>query len=213
MTLINLPKLNQTGLNEWADVEDNDKAIRDVVNGNLDNSNIATGAAIAPSKLALTNAIATAHIQDLAVTTAKIPDSAITTAKIAADAVTADKIAAPTIVSGSGTGTPGFVGTYQNLGSVTVTADGLWLATATAVVTDGAGTSGRVTCGARLLKSLTVQQTQSDTSYMSTTAGKTASFNFSFPMNCVTGDVIALQGLISGGSGSADWWLSAMRVS
>lgn len=51
MTLINLPKLNQTGTNEWADPEDNDKAIRDVVNGNLDNSNLASGAAIDPAKI------------------------------------------------------------------------------------------------------------------------------------------------------------------
>lgn len=52
MSDITLPKLNQTGTNEWADVEDNDKAIRDVVNGNLDNGNIASSAAIAHSKLA-----------------------------------------------------------------------------------------------------------------------------------------------------------------
>lgn len=49
---ITLPKLNQSGANEWADVEDNDKAIRDVVNGELEDDNIAAGANIALSKLA-----------------------------------------------------------------------------------------------------------------------------------------------------------------
>ena len=53
MTQIILPKTNQTGANEWADVEDNDKAIRDVVNGELENDNIASGAGITTSKLAL----------------------------------------------------------------------------------------------------------------------------------------------------------------
>ncbi len=52
MTQIVLPKLNQTGVNEWADVQDNDEAIKKVVNGELDNGNIAAGAGIALSKLA-----------------------------------------------------------------------------------------------------------------------------------------------------------------
>ena len=51
MTDVVLPHLNQTGTNEWSDVEDNDKAIRDVVNGELDNDNLAAGADIALSKL------------------------------------------------------------------------------------------------------------------------------------------------------------------
>jgi hypothetical protein len=52
MSLITLPKLSQSGANEWADVEDNDVAIRDVVNGDLDDDNIADGAGISISKLA-----------------------------------------------------------------------------------------------------------------------------------------------------------------
>lgn len=52
MTQITLPKQNQTGANEWADVQDNDEAIVSVVNGNLDNNNIAANAAISYSKLA-----------------------------------------------------------------------------------------------------------------------------------------------------------------
>lgn len=52
MTFVTLPKTNQVGANEWADVEDNDVAIRDVVNGNLDNTNLASNAAVSHSKLA-----------------------------------------------------------------------------------------------------------------------------------------------------------------
>lgn len=46
-----LPRLNQTGANEWSDVQANDEAIATVVNGELDNTNIAAGANIARSKL------------------------------------------------------------------------------------------------------------------------------------------------------------------
>jgi hypothetical protein len=52
MTQIVLPKLSQTGTNEWADVEDNDKAIRDVVNGGLDNNNLSGSAAITGANIA-----------------------------------------------------------------------------------------------------------------------------------------------------------------
>lgn len=52
MTNIVLPKLNQTGANEWADVQDNDEAIKKVVNGELDNGNLRTGAGIVAAKLA-----------------------------------------------------------------------------------------------------------------------------------------------------------------
>lgn len=51
MTHISLPKVNQTGANEWADVQDNDEAIARVVNGELDNDNIKVGAEISRSKL------------------------------------------------------------------------------------------------------------------------------------------------------------------
>lgn len=52
MGTVVLPKLSQTGTNEWADVEDNDKALRDEFNGNIENVNIKSSAAIAHSKLA-----------------------------------------------------------------------------------------------------------------------------------------------------------------
>lgn len=45
--------------NDWSDVEDNDRAIRDVVNGQLQNENLASSAAIAHNKLA---AIATGRV-------------------------------------------------------------------------------------------------------------------------------------------------------
>lgn len=52
MTQIILPKTSQTGANEWADVEDNDKAIRDVVNGELENDNLSGAAGITRANLA-----------------------------------------------------------------------------------------------------------------------------------------------------------------
>ena len=52
MTQVTLPRTNQTGTNEWEDVEANDRALRDVINGNLDNDNIKSAANIAGSKLA-----------------------------------------------------------------------------------------------------------------------------------------------------------------
>jgi hypothetical protein len=51
MTKLTLPRLNQVGANEWGDVEANDVAIRELVNGGLDNENIAPGANIARTKL------------------------------------------------------------------------------------------------------------------------------------------------------------------
>jgi hypothetical protein len=55
MSQIVLPKLSQSGTNEWADVEDNDKAIRDVVNGALDNNNLSGSAGITDANLASPN--------------------------------------------------------------------------------------------------------------------------------------------------------------
>lgn len=57
MTTITLPVTGRTGTdaNNFADCFSNDVAIRDVVNGNLDNSNIAALAGIVDSKLASPN--------------------------------------------------------------------------------------------------------------------------------------------------------------
>lgn len=52
MSDIILPRLNQTGSNEWDDVEANDKAIRDVVNGGLDDDNLSGAAGITRANLA-----------------------------------------------------------------------------------------------------------------------------------------------------------------
>src|SRR6187455_2983289 len=52
MTKVVLPRLNQTGANEWADVESNDVALREVLNGGIDNENIKAGAGITREKLA-----------------------------------------------------------------------------------------------------------------------------------------------------------------
>lgn len=51
MTKVNLPRLNQTGANEWSDVEANDVALQEVINGNIDNENIKAEAGISRSKL------------------------------------------------------------------------------------------------------------------------------------------------------------------
>lgn len=52
MTKATLPRVNQTGTNEWSDVEANDNALAEVVNGQLDNENIKAGAGITREKLA-----------------------------------------------------------------------------------------------------------------------------------------------------------------
>ena len=52
MTQVILPNTNQTGSNEWSDVEGNDVALQSVVNGQLADDNIKAGANIQGSKLA-----------------------------------------------------------------------------------------------------------------------------------------------------------------
>ena len=81
MTLINLPRTNQTGPNEWEDVEANDRAIANVVNGQLTDENIRDGADISGLKLA-----------DGTIPTAKLTDQAVTTAKLMNQAVTSEKL-------------------------------------------------------------------------------------------------------------------------
>src|SRR4051794_32736090 len=55
MTQVTLPKLNQSGANEWADVQDNDEALKAVINGGLDNSNLTGSAGITDANLASPN--------------------------------------------------------------------------------------------------------------------------------------------------------------
>lgn len=52
MTKVVLPKTNQVGANEWNDVEANDAALAETINGQLDNENLKSGAAIDAGKLA-----------------------------------------------------------------------------------------------------------------------------------------------------------------
>jgi len=91
MTQITLPNQNVTGPNLWSQVENNDKAIRDVVNGDLDNGNIATNANIAGSKL-LAGSVGATQLGTGAVTEAKIGSGAVTSAKIGSGAVTSGKV-------------------------------------------------------------------------------------------------------------------------
>jgi hypothetical protein len=100
MAHVNLPKTSQSGSNEWADVEDNDQAIVDEINGNLDADNLAANAvgsselaasAVTTVKIADSNVTA-AKIQDLAVGTAEIADLAVTTGKLADGAATSAKV-------------------------------------------------------------------------------------------------------------------------
>jgi len=72
VTQINLPNKSVTGTNFWSQVEDNDQVIADVVNGDLDASNLADGA------------VTTAKIGDSQVTTDKLNNGAVTGAKLAA---------------------------------------------------------------------------------------------------------------------------------
>ena len=80
MTLVVLPNTSVTGANLWSQVEDNDKAIRDVVNGDIDATNLAD------------DAVTTPKIDDAAVTTSKLAGDAVDGTKLADDAVTAAKL-------------------------------------------------------------------------------------------------------------------------
>lgn len=91
MTQVNLPNRNITGDNLWSQVEDNDDAIVDVVNGGIDNGNIATAADINGAKL-LDGSIKTAKLDTDAVTNPKIATGAVSTDEIASAAVTAPKL-------------------------------------------------------------------------------------------------------------------------
>jgi hypothetical protein len=52
MTQVSLPNLKQTGANEWEDVEGNDRALRDVINGQLANDNLSGSAGITGANIA-----------------------------------------------------------------------------------------------------------------------------------------------------------------
>ena len=48
-----LPKTNETGSNEWADVYANDKALLDLINGNLEDDNLSGSADISRANLSV----------------------------------------------------------------------------------------------------------------------------------------------------------------
>jgi len=87
MSQITLPNQSVTGANLWSQVEDNDQAIVDVVNGDIDATNLAD------------SAVETAKIDDDAVTTAKIDDGAVTAAKLATEAVLSGKLKVATFTA------------------------------------------------------------------------------------------------------------------
>jgi hypothetical protein len=130
MTQVNLPNRNVTGANLWDQVEDNDDAIVNVVNGDLDNSNIAAAADINGSKL-LDGSVSAAKLGTDSVTNVKINASAVNTAEIADDAVTGDKIADAT--TGTATNSSGVSGTI----TARKYADGLVLIEGSATKTTG----------------------------------------------------------------------------
>lgn len=53
MTKVVLPRLNQTGVNEWADVQTNDEALATVINGEIANENLSGTAGITRANLAV----------------------------------------------------------------------------------------------------------------------------------------------------------------
>lgn len=87
MTQITLPNQNVTGANLWSQVEDNDQAIVDVVNGDIGSDNLADDAVTAAklrddASTDANRAVTTNHIRDGAVTTAKVGNAQITAPKL-----------------------------------------------------------------------------------------------------------------------------------
>lgn len=87
-----LPHLTKGDLdpNLFSEPKANDQAIVDYVNGNIVNSDLSASAAIAYSKLALTNSILAGDLTSNSVTTAKIANDAVTVAKLAPNIVVAN---------------------------------------------------------------------------------------------------------------------------
>lgn len=105
MTQVILPNRNVTGDNLWSQVETNDDAIATVVNGQIQNDNVAAGADISGSKIAQASVpldrlgapVSNAYIADGAVTSAKIGSGAVTSAKIGDGQVIHDKLASGSV--------------------------------------------------------------------------------------------------------------------
>jgi hypothetical protein len=119
---INLPFLTRadTDANLFSNAKDNDQAIVDYVNGEIVNADIKAAAAIAYSKLALTNAILAGDLTSNSVTTAKIADSNVTTAKIANANVTPVKLS-PTATSVAASASLALTTSFQDVANCTYT--------------------------------------------------------------------------------------------
>lgn len=134
-----------------ADVSDYNTPITTIVNeinGNLDNANIKSGAAIATSKLA----------DDAGITTAKIADGAVTNAKLGTDAIA--------ITLGTVTSTGDLSTSYVSCGELASLPAGTWLIMACGIATfsvaQDTSVTGRVrntTDGTDVLASATTAQT------------------------------------------------------
>lgn len=122
MGTVTLPKLNQTGGNEWADVEDNDRALRDEINGNLDNTNLKSSAAIAHSKLASGSAAQLMLFNGSGVPTATTVTGDVTISSSGVTAIGAGVIVNAGVSSSAGiTPTKLARGTLHNDGSASTT--------------------------------------------------------------------------------------------
>ena len=86
MTQITLPNQSVTGANLWSQVEGNDQAIVNVVNGSIKNDNIASDAAISASKLGHTVSDKTADYTPVTADAGKV----ITVNKASAATITID---------------------------------------------------------------------------------------------------------------------------
>jgi hypothetical protein len=105
MTQIILPNQNITGPNLWSQVEDNDVAIRDVVNGDLDATNLADDAVTAAklrddASTDSNRAVTTNHIRNGAVTSPKL-NLSVTAATNGADVISSGNTEETAIVTAS----------------------------------------------------------------------------------------------------------------
>lgn len=165
MGTVTLPKLNQSGTNEWADVEDNDKALRDEINGNIENVNIKSSAAIAHSKLANITAgsVLLGNASNVPTATALSGDVTVNSSGVTTlAAVTAAKISLGSVSTDDSSAVTNMLPSTWTTTSTTLTAasTGLYLITCEGHITDNSATSATVTVGSRLLVGITPLQQQ-----------------------------------------------------